>query len=196
MSEIDSLKEFFSNKFFSEDGDPIESSLLPGMTQKELDALEKDIGFSLPMATRELLEFSRGIQEAHLLEEIDFSGHKLKHFYITDPKKEYRVIGGDGAGNEWLYDFDSSSSDLGPIYYYMHEGPIVVFQARDIHHFLAEWMHGIKNYGEGALYDVYEFRIRGMKSLNENLINVLEARRSSDPVIREFAAEIAEDMFI
>ncbi|MEJ2201324.1 MAG: SMI1/KNR4 family protein [Desulfuromonadaceae bacterium] len=176
-----------------EDGEPYDSKLLPGMTPSEISDLENKLGFELPNQTKELLLFAKGIEEGPM-ELTEFIGSPTEYLYIIDPKKTYLQVSTDGFGNIWFYDFDSSSSDLGPIYYYQHEGPMVFYQSKNIIEFMEESLRFMTPPYESLIDDVHEFRIKPINELNKDLIPAVQARNHSDKIIREYAAGFSEQV--
>ena len=177
-----------------EDGDAYETRLLSPMESAEIADLEEHLGFALPEPTRALLEFARGIDNT-ALEHIDFVGESVEYYSRVGAAMNFREIAQDGLGNSWFYDFDASSKDLGPVYYYMQDGPVVVYQSRDIHEFVDEALRIMMPPYQSALDDVHEFRSKTLDDLNRDLMPREHALKAEDPLLQAFASEFTGDVF-
>ncbi len=195
MELPEKLQAFLETNPLDEDGEPFETQLLPGMPLEEIQALEQKLGFSLPEATRKLLEFTSGI-EGGPMEIIEFAGEPIDYLYILEPRKTYLQLSPDGFGNVWFYDFDSTSNDVGPIYYYMHEGPVISYQCRNIFEFMEEVIHFMTPPFKSLIDDVHEFRIKPIKELNQDLMAIPDARNHNDQIIRDFSRRFDDHAFL
>ncbi len=188
------IQAFLASNPLNEDGEPRDTNLLPGLSQDELANLEHDLGFQLPEPTRELLKFARGFEEGPM-EVVDFVGAPANWFYLLrDKNRPYREIAPDGFGNSWFYDFDGSSSDLGPVFYYMHEGPMILFQSSNLTEFVEECLRFMTPPFQSLVDDVHEFRLKPIKNLHDDLISYQDALRA-DEHLAAFAATFDEETF-
>lgn len=195
MKPADIIRQALTEEMISEDGDPWELSLLPGLYEDQIESFESRIGFSLPPDTRALLKFTNGI-DGGPLEAIDFTS-SIDYVSIgIDEESEFgrMTIGfaADGWGNLWAYVLSKDSCDLGPIYYFCHDPPIFLYQSPNLAHFLEELFKMCKPPFQSLIDDVHEDRLKQVWLDNPDLTDVPQARTSTDPVIAEFARTLPD----
>ena len=195
MNFPEKIKTFLETNPLDEDGEPYDVQFLPGMTCEEIQTFERKLGFPLPKATKELLAFSKGI-EGGPMEIIEFAGEPIDHLYILETRNTYLQLSSDGFGDVWFYDFDSTSNDLGPIYFYMHEGPVISYQCKNIIEFMEEVIRFMTPPFKSLIDDVHEFRIKPINALNQDLIAIPDARNHSDPIVRDFSRQFHDNALL
>lgn len=107
MTAIEQIKAARRTTLIDEDGGPVTLELLPPLTSGEMDALQQQVGQSLPEELRSLLAFCSGIDGA-FLEGIDFTGTGMS-FEPQEVFPSGLPIASDGYGNHWVLDLTPQS---------------------------------------------------------------------------------------
>jgi len=193
MKPADIIRESITQELINEDNERWELSLLPGLTPDQIGIFEEKIGFTLPPDTRELLEFTNGI-EGGPLEGLDFTSSN--DYVGIDEESDFgwKTIGiaADGYGNHWGYVLSKDSRDLGPIYYFCHDAPVFLYQSPDLAHFLTEMFKMCRPPFKSLLEDVHEDRLKEVWLNNPDLITAENARSLGDETIAGFARTLPD----
>lgn len=128
------LLETYRDAVFQDvDGFEYELELLPGLSDPEIDAFEKQQPGDLAPDIRELLAFASGIH-GPAFDKIDFRG---RHAYaLEDVFPAGLPIASDGTGNFAVVDVDRNSGEWGAIFFACHDPPVVTYIADDLRRFL------------------------------------------------------------
>jgi hypothetical protein len=126
------LREALDERLVDEEGNPIAITLRPGLSEAEVDALEKAVGAPLPAEIRELLTYASGFEYAPM-DFVDFEGYLAFEFAEALPRG--RPICGDGYGNFWVVDVTSDGT-WGGVFFACHDPPVLVYQAPSLAAFL------------------------------------------------------------
>lgn len=197
MSIIARLQEFDGRQLGEDEhSDPIIGKLLPGLSKKELDALQVMLPCRLPEHIIELLQLTRGIEPS--LDAIDFSGLSLADVSIRKELFPYGLpVAGDGAGNYWIVDLTPQSTDWGPVFYYSTNPEVIVWQAKTFSEFIAQLI-SFASFEEGSpieqVHDKYAARIWAE---NPNLIPPEKTQEPGDSELGLFAQSLKKGyMFV
>jgi len=165
MSPLEAIKQLEANEYRTEDGDVFRFTLLPSLSDEEIETFRKTLSRQhLPEEIRELLEYTTGL-DGGFVEGFNF--HQLTEWSWDDrlfPNSVY--IGTDGRGNQWVVDVDSAGN-WGPVYFIDHDPPVVMRFADSLANFLMLFHQDGKDpdrsefnrlYGpvESAIYDAGE----------------------------------------
>jgi hypothetical protein len=108
-------------------------------------------------------------------------------------KGRFQNLGNDGLGNFWFVWNSHVHEGFGPVYYYMHEGPILLFQSDDMEVFVRECLRMMTPPYASLIDDLHEFRLRPIKTLNADLKSRSSVLSGSDATQVEFARTLSED---
>lgn len=169
------------------DGDPVTVSLLPGMSDQEIEAAERELGRAYPAAVRELLRRTRGLEG--LLEEIDFAG-AIDGQALEDLFPRTATVAHDGYGNFWAVDLLRENGGWGPIWFLCHDPPVALLQCDGLARFLDELgrMHSPPH--ASLIDDVHEDRLFQVGRSHPGSVPTEEAAASGDLELAGFAAEL------
>ncbi len=192
MSPVEIIRAAMASELVNEDGEAWEIKLLPGLTAAEIQAFETSLGFELPPATRELLEFTNGFEDGPLVL-VDFSAAD-EYVGIDGSEFGWKTLGmaADGCGNLWGYALSRDSTDLGPIYYFCHDAPVFLYQSPDLAHFLTELFAWCRPPFKSLVDDVHADRLKEVWLENPDLIAVEDARLMPDAVVADFARTLPD----
>jgi cell wall assembly regulator SMI1 len=172
------------------DGTAVEIHLQPPLAQKELAQLEAETGRKLPPDLRELLLLCRGF-EFPPAGTVDFSGRDMS---VEIPFASMPVLA-DGNGNFWVVDIESEQH-MGPVMFWCHDPAVMVIQAPT----LSEFLQQIVDIGRAGHTDLLAFireeRSRKIWTADPYLIPAEGARKSADPDLAAFGAELADSFFV
>lgn len=194
MSIVQRIEAYLANSPLTEDGDSWDIKPQPPCSAEEIAAIESELGYALPEETKALLEYCRGF-DGGVFEGFDFWGEDAKYLYPTILRGRFREIAQDGTGNFWFYWKGAGTGDLGPVFYYFHEGPVYFYQCDRLVQFVDAWMRYMATF-EGLINDVSEFRIRPLKEINKDLLSRDAAMASNDAVLREFAEPLEQGTMV
>jgi hypothetical protein len=189
------VKQFLSNPPADEEGEPHEIALLPPTPASRIAALEQELGQPVSTEIKELLEYCGGIQGG-ALEGMTFMGKRARYVYPPSMKERFLELAMDGFGNFWFYWQPIASDELGPVYYYQHEGPMFFYQSASLVDFIEEWMRFMTPPYKSLIDDVHEFRIKPIKELNSDLLERSSVMSGSDEVLKEFICSLDGDVLI
>ncbi len=193
MRLADIIRTALAQNLSNEDGEPLEISLLPGLTPEQVSDFETKIGFPLSSDIRELLEFTNGIENGPLVA-VDFTS-SCDYVGIGERSEfGWMTIGfaADGCGNHWGYVLSKDSRELGPIYYFCHDPPVFLYQSPNLAHFLNEMFKMCMPPFKSLVDDVHGDRLKEVWLDNPGLVAVEDARAMGDHILSDFARTLPE----
>lgn len=194
MTIVDRITEHLRNPPLNEDGEPFGTTLLPPLSAEEISALERIFGCAIGSETRALLSHCGGFREG-VMEIVDFKGEEAR--YVRKALQgRFREISPDGYGNFWFYWTSATNSNLGPIYYYQHEGPMLFYQSDSLIDFVGEYLRFMTPPYDSQINDVHEFKLKPLGQLNLDLIERTVALASEDSEMRTFAESVPENSLL
>lgn len=129
MSLLETLKRLAQTSF----------ELLPGLTPEEMEELRKSLPCPLPPEVEETLRYSRGLDNVeHTDGRVDLSGLSIEGQWLEDFAPHAVALAGDGCGNSWSLDLGPESQTWGPVYFFCHDPPVIVYQFATAEDFLNE----------------------------------------------------------
>jgi SMI1 / KNR4 family (SUKH-1) len=193
MTTTEQLKLILTENYESEDGDEYKVELKPGLTELQIEDLEKKVPTKqLPPEVKELLKFSSGF-EFFGLDDVTFDG--LGQFGFEEIFPNSVQLAGDGFGNFWILDIDKNGN-WGNIFFVCHDPAVVVKHSEN----LTEFIGHIDEFGklgnvsnldlihEKTVFEIWE---------NENgFIELESALNSNDSILKEFATTLPENFVI
>ena len=187
---LEIVERALARDLVDEDGERIELTLLPGLTDHEIHAFRAELPMPLPAHVERLLRACRGI-DGTAVEPLDFTGRSTL-FEFIEVFPHGMSIAGDGYGNHWVVDLLPTSADFGPVYYACHDPPIVLYQSPTLADFLEE-LFKMSNPPHASLVDdVREDRLNRVWLKQPGLIAHAAALASPDPVLLDFAGQLAD----
>lgn len=153
MALRDILEQAKGTTFVDAKGQSHQINLLPPMSEGEICMLETRLNCHVPPDLRELLAFSRGIDEMLDSVEVDFGGNFSFEFELLP---HGLPISHDGAGNFWVVDLTRSDKKDTAVFFVCHDPPVVVFQAASIEHFIVNLLEYVKTPEESAISRMQE----------------------------------------
>ncbi len=188
MTALEQLKSILTEKYRSEDGEPFEITLKPGLQDTELDVLAKAFPTGkLPPEYKELLQFSSGF-EFYGLDEVTLDG--LGQFGLEEFFPYSIQLAGDGFGNFWILDV-SENGALGAVYYMCHDPAVVVKHSDSLAQFIQHVNDFGKNGPKSHLDIIHEETVDTIWGTNPLLDK--HAALAGDSTIKEFAAQFADN---
>lgn len=194
MSIVDCIQAYMDHPHPDEDGEDRGTKLLPPLTPGEIADYEKELGCTFTPAMRELLGYCGGFEEGPM-EIIGFRG-KAADYLLGPFRGRFRQIAPDGFGNFWFHWLPAVNGELGPVYYYQHEGPMLFFQSARLEDFVSECLRFMTPPYASLIDDVHEFRIKPINELNRDLREPGVVKGSEDPEIRDFLAGLPADALV
>jgi hypothetical protein len=186
------LERARSQQLTDEDGDAVELTLAPPLTEAEIAAVADRAGIALPAELVELLRRCRGVDG--LLEQVDFSGVSLEGFGLEGVFPHPLPIAHDGFGNHWVLDLTAEATRIAPVYFACHGAPVVLYQSPDLAHFTRELVRMVVPPHRSAVDDVHEDRLFDVWRKNPGTVSRAAALASADPELRAFASTL-DDRF-
>src|SRR5216684_3612608 len=161
-------------------------SLLPALTEPELELLEARMPCPIPPDISELLRFTNGFNVGGGIEEVGFSGLQ-GGFGMEEIFPHSIPLAADGFGNYWVLDLTSESRSWGPIFYACHDAPVIVYRTDSPLHFVQEAIRFGNKPWKSELNDVHEGQSHRIWRENPGVLTYAQCLRSEDPGIRAFA---------
>jgi len=96
----------------------------------------------------------------------------------------------DGFENYWLVDLIKDSKGWGPVFYACHDAPVIVFQATDAAHFVAEAIRFSNSPWTSEIDDVHEALTARIWRDNPGALSYEECAESKDEDLRMFARSL------
>ncbi len=190
MTPVEVIEHYRNLELTDEKGQPWELELEPGISAEQLAEFESALGFTLAEPTRELLRYTNGLSGVPI-QGLGFSD--LDIVRDTGFCDAFLFLAQDDCGNHWGYALDRTSRDLGPIYFFCHDAPVILYQSPHLSHFLEELFKMGRPPHESLIEEVLEEKVMEVWTGNPGLIPVEEARQSSDKAIAEFAKTLPDD---
>ena len=191
MDPIEEISRAQAAELVDEDGRPVTLELAPGLTPREIEALEAEAGVALAGELRRLLAHTAGIDGA--LDLIDFTGRSLD-VALDETFPSGLPIAGDGFGNFWVADL-APAGDRAKVFFACHDPPVVLYQGPSVAHFLHETFRMYVAPHRSLVDDVHEDRIHNVWGTNPGVIARAQALASEDEALRAFAAALQHDDF-
>jgi cell wall assembly regulator SMI1 len=185
-----SLEEIKQLDWVDEEGERMEMSFFPGLSEEQLDGLEADMGTTLPADYRALAAVCGGIEGGSL--EIDFSG--FGETWVAPLLPHYVAFAHDGSGNHWVIDCTSEPSERSHIFYSCHDAPVLLFQGVGMAEFLKQVYHYETGDRWSDIWGVFGDSRFHVWQTNPGTIGRKEALASPDATIRELAGYL-DDRF-
>jgi len=113
------------SRFAPFDGYPQEVEFGPPMTEAQIESVEREIGYRLPLDCREAMRCFSSVSAAW--GDFYMSGSPSHSDPRIVPKAFW--FGPDGLGNCWVVDIASSTEERSNIFFWCHDPPIYGFQA-------------------------------------------------------------------
>jgi cell wall assembly regulator SMI1 len=190
MDPIEAIRRAQATALVDEDGNEVVLEVAPGLTEREIDELQAEVGVPLPRELRMLLGHTTGIDGA--LETIDFTGrsHSLG---AEDVFPSAHPVAHDGYGNFWVLDLMPEERETARVFFACHDAPVVLYQSPDLGHFLHEAFRMYVPPHASLVDDVHEDRLFEVWRRNPGTMDRATAL-AGDATLREFAAEL-DDRF-
>lgn len=139
MYLLETLKRLENASYINDDGEQRRLKLLPPLSHAELKKLRKLLPCEIPMDVEEALLFSRGLDNVeHTEGTVDLSGLSIMGQWLEDFAPHAVAIASDGCGNSWSIDLGPDSKTWGPVYFFCHDPPVIVYQFADVNEFLQQ----------------------------------------------------------
>lgn len=185
------LEAALRERFVDGYGEELHLKLEPGLSDEEIEEIAGRLPAPLPAEIRELLRRTSGFEFpfSEILEAISFTGESfgLEEIFPTAVQ-----IAQDNFGNAWIVDVHPDTGLWAPVFYLCHDPPVAVLQSPDLATFLDDVLNLGRSDRRSALVQVHEETADTIWTDNPGLIPVTEARGSSDPALRAFAAGLPE----
>lgn len=197
MSPLEAFKRLLDREFLEdneeEDGEePYVFTPFPPCTEEEIELFASELSRPLPDDIRELLRFSRGF-EGGPVDRIDFLGENTHGGQmLLYPLEIYP----DGLGNAWMLDIDPAGMAWGPVYYWCHDPPVLIYQCADLTEFLLAIGQRAESPEDNPIDDVASGAAWNVWRNNPGLIPQAEAVVSSDEALRSFAERLGPGWWI
>lgn len=190
MTVVEEIRAYMAAPSHDEDGEDRGTRLLPPLSDAAIAEMERSYGCEFTAEVRALLAFCGGFEEGPM-EIIEFKGEPVEYL-LPALKGRFRSIASDGFGNFWFHWASYVNERLGPVYYYQHEGPMLIYQSDCIEAFVSECIRFMRPPYASLIDDVHEFRLRPIATFNRDLLT-REMTIAADPSLAEFAAGVPED---
>lgn len=183
MDLAEALRAYLASPSLDEDGEDRGTRLLPPLSAAEIDDVARRCGGTLAPEVRALLAFSAGLEEGPM-ELIEFAGSEEKWYFPPLENRTFQIAP-DGYGNVWCHWKTWTDGRLGPVLYYQHEGPMLLYQCDDMATFVHECLRFMRPPYASLIDDLHEFRLRPVRSLNDDLMT-REATLAAAPDLADF----------
>jgi hypothetical protein len=185
---LEILQSAAGTTLINEDGVREELRLLPPLNEDELRALMSAIPCPLPDEMREMFTATRGFAGG-ALETVDFSGLP-GGFGLEEIFSAPVAIAADRFGSYRIVDLIKHSKGWGPVFYACHDAPVIVFQATDVAHFVAEAIRFSNSPWKSEIDDVHEALTTRIWRDNPGVLSYEECAESEDADLRMFARSL------
>lgn len=136
MSLLEIVKKVATIEMLDENQSPYTFKILPGISKKEIETLEKRLPCPIPDDVKELLVYSSGFENC-ILQSLDFTGSLS--FEISDISPHTLPIAHDGMGNFWFIDLTSQSKTWGPVFFACHNPAVIIYQSDTLEQFIEDF---------------------------------------------------------
>lgn len=192
MTPLAALKDLLDRTYLDEEGEPFTIELLPPCSDFEIENFAKSLPLPLPDEIRELLAFARGF----------FGGPVDLVAFMGDEGMEDGILchpiwmTPDGMGNYWVVDLTPESKVWGPVYFWCHDPPVLVYQCASLTEYLKAVKRMCQSPESNPIDDVSLEATMHIWKTNPGLIAQADAVKSSDPVLRSFAETMNANWWI
>lgn len=193
MDPIEEITRAQAIDLVDEDGDGVEFELDLGLASDGIEALEDEIGVTLPGELRDLLSYTTGIDG--LLGSVDFTGRSFD-VEIAGIFPWGLPIAGDGLGNFWVVDLTPDRRAVAPVFFGCHDPPVILVQSPSVGHFLHEVFRMHVPPHASLVNDVHEDRLFDVWRENPGVLAHADALTSGDQALADFAATLDDDFEI
>lgn len=191
MTAVEHIQAAQKSGLVDENGKPVSLKLLPALSAGQIAALEAKIGHQLPAELKSLLAFCSGLDGTCF--EASFIGWgELRPFEMEEVFPFGFPIATDGAGNHWVLDLTSETTEVAPIFFACHDAPVVLYQCSDLATFVAELLRMNIPPRESLLEDILNDIPFDVWRKNPGVITQPSAKASADPALRAFAESLDE----
>jgi len=187
MTAIESIKAAQQAEWVEEDGEPVTLDFFGPLRLEEIDALQEQVGQTLPEELRAVLSFCSGI--GGCLDGIDFAGRSMG-FEQKEVFPNGLPIARDGFGNFWVLDLTPETTKVAPVFFACHDAPVILYQSADLGSFLSEVFRMNTPPHKSLVDDVHEDRLFEVWRRNPCVMDQPTASGSSDPTLRAFASSL------
>jgi len=183
----DALRRLADLRLKDEDGNEQILKLQPPATEAEIRTLAARLPCPVPDDIRDASRVSKGLANGPLE---SFSLVDLEGFGLEELLPHAYSIAHDGFGNYWVLDLLPSTTTWGPVFYACHDPAVLAYQSATIEGFLGEmiamWQAGPRS----PIDIVHEDVVNRIWRENPDAMTPVALQHSSDPVLREFGAEL------
>ena len=130
------------------------------------------------------------------IDDIDFTGRARRSHFELEFMPESLPVASDGCGNFWVIDVPPGAATWGPVYYWSHDAPVVLVQARSLGEFVAEALKLYKPPHRSLVDAVHQDKLFDVWTKNPGVIPQADALASADSALREFASRLTADFGI
>lgn len=139
MSILKELQRLAGLTYTNDDGEPRQLKLKPPLAEQEWKVLRGQLPCPIPADVEEALGFSRGLDNAeHVSEGVDLSGLSISGQYLEEFAPHALAIADDGCGNSWSLDLQPHSKGWGPVFFFCHDPPVLIYQFASVLEFLQQ----------------------------------------------------------
>lgn len=193
MTPTEKLKSILTEKYVSEDGDEYKVELIEGLTDQQIDELEKGLPTGqVSTEIRELLKFASGFEFLGL-EEVSFDG--VGQFGLEEFFPNSVQLAGDGFGNFWILDVDKNGN-WGNVFYVCHDPAVIVKHSDSLTQFIEHVNDFGKNGNKSNLDIIHEKVVMDIWSKDNGFIELENARQSNDTTLKNFALSLPDNFVI
>lgn len=190
MDPAEALRAYLASPSPDEDGEDRGTRALSPLSEAEIEAVAQRCGGALAPELRMLLAYSAGL-EGGPMELVEFAGSEERLYFPPLEDRTYQIAP-DGFGNAWCHWATWINDRLGPVLYYQHEGPMLLYQCDDMATFVHEYLRFMRPPYESLIDDLHEFRLRPVRSLNDGLMS-RESILAAAPDLADFVAGVEGD---
>ncbi|MEQ1823213.1 MAG: SMI1/KNR4 family protein [Fimbriimonadaceae bacterium] len=195
MDALAALELLKKATWVNEDDELMTADFKPGLSESEIQEIERRIGARMPEDYRLLL--------AHVTElcgpapgpEMDFSGRTCA-FEMLELFPRGLPFAFDGCGNFWVVDVLSEPEAKAAIFYVCHDAPVMLFQCFGVAAFLADVASGCTPENKCLTIDVNDDKLFNVWNRNPGLLTMEEALVYGDSLVQAFAQTLSPDFLI
>ena len=189
---IENIKKIAGGKFYDEDEDLIDITLLPKLNVDQISALKAQIPQGhLPADIESLLEYTAGLTfEYYFMDEVSFTNFGAFGFSQLIPF--CLTLAGDGAGNFWLVDI-GRNGEWGVVYFVCHDPALIVKQANNLTEFLEQLHNELLSPAASLISEISDQKLMEIYEDEAFLFSYEEAMQSGEAELQSFAKEYNEE---
>jgi cell wall assembly regulator SMI1 len=173
--------------------------LRPGLSESQIADFQNGMGVALPPEIRDLLRYSVGF-DLHTKSKrsseapVRFTGNPGFAFEETFPKSV--PVLPDGVGNYWVVDINANTGKWDCVFFACHDPPVVAIVAPNLLAFLTQLLKSSADTASWGFYDTCKEYVNKIWKDEPWLMPIQEARSSGDPVLSNFATDIADNFYL